>query len=448
MEENQDQTQDIQQEEVGHKIPELLSQMTGYDHLYLMCKHVRNKSNSGSGYLNPITPRLQYIMDALAYQGIQYSFVPLESWHNASEKSEYVNPDDRKLANVMVQFYGTNPEKPTVIFTAHHDIANPNSENCQDNTASVCNLIHLCQVLKEYQANGLLEQNVVIGFTDCEEIGGRGMNMLVTQINNGVYGEVEAMFALELTANGKNVWVQGLREGTAVSRKINSIGLVDRVRTPYNESMNAARVGLPAVCIGTLTDDQIKDVQAKSYCATWGLCHSMEDTFERSAIQEDMNQFVATMVGLIDTHELEFEDAEEVDSELNPMQQLLEEGSKEETNDTTSVEGRLDHISTYEDGWNNGEGVAYKKEELDKFYELYKTNCNTPDFDIYPMTDGSLELEWSTDDYYDSVTINLSTLKAEFHSYVFVGEIETAFSLDLTKVEDWNKLNDWFKNKK
>lgn len=325
MNENNNEIQNTEQEEVGHTIPEKLSDMTGYDHLYLMCKHVRNATNSGAGYLNPITPRLQYVMDALAYQGIQFNFVPLESWHQATETSEYVMADGRKLANVMVQFYGTNPEKPTVIFTAHHDIANPHSENCQDNTASVCNLIHLCQVLKEYQANGLLQQNVVVGFTDCEEIGGRGMNMLITQINNGVYGEVESMFALELTANGKNVWVQGLVEGSAVSRKINSLGVVNRVRTPYNEAMNASRAGLPAVCIGTLTDSQMLDASTKGYCSTWGLCHSMSDTFEHSAIQEDMNQFVETMIGLIETNELELDEVEEIEEETNPMQQLLEE---------------------------------------------------------------------------------------------------------------------------
>jgi hypothetical protein len=332
MEENTNENIETVQEEVLHTIPETLSEMTGYDHLYLMCKHVRNESNSGSGYLNPITPRLQYIMDALSYQGIPFNFVPLESWHQSSDTSEYVGADQRKLANVMVQFEGTNPDKQTVIFTAHHDIANPLSENCQDNTASVCNLIHLCQVLKEYQSNGLLEQNVVVGFTDCEEMGGRGMNMLITQINNGVYGEVEAMFALELTANGKNVWVQGLREGNnAVAEKINSLGVVDRVRTPYNEAMNASRAGLPAVCIGTLTDSEIETVRERGYCKTWGLCHSMADTFENSAVQEDMNEFVATMVGLVDTNELQVDLEEENESEENPMQKLLEEHQVDET---------------------------------------------------------------------------------------------------------------------
>lgn len=303
------------QEDVKHIVPEKLSEMTGYDHLYLMCKHVKNESHSGNGFFNPITPRLKYIMDALSYQGIPFNFVPLESFHRASDNSEYVDADEKKLANIMVEFEGTDSEKPTIIFTAHHDIANPNSENCQDNTASVCNLIHLCQELKEYQSNGMLEQNVVVGFTDCEEMGGRGMNMLITQIKNGVYGEVEAMFALELSANGKNVWVQGLEQGTAVSDRLELIGGVNRVSTPYNEAMNAKRQGLPAVCIGTLTNSEMKNAKTTRYCSTWGLCHSMEDTFERSAIQEDMNQFVESMVSLIDMSEEIFEEDLEIENE-------------------------------------------------------------------------------------------------------------------------------------
>lgn len=315
---NTENTENKMQKEETHKIPEKLSQMTGYDHLYLMCKHVRNESHSGSGYLCPITPRLRYIMDALSYQGIPFNFVPLEAHHSASENSEYVDADENKLANLMVEFEGNDSDKPTVIFTAHHDIANPNSENCQDNTASVCNLIHLCQVLKEYQSNGLLEQNVVVGFTDCEEMGGRGMNMLITQIKNGVYGEVEAMFALELSANGKNVWVQGLKSETAVSNKLEIIG-AQSVSTPYNEAMNAQRQGLPAVCIGTLTDSEMQAVTGgRGYCKTWGLCHSMEDTFENSAVQEDMNQFVNAMILLIDTsEELNFDEDEK---ELNQVE--------------------------------------------------------------------------------------------------------------------------------
>ena len=52
----------------GEKLVDL-SSITAYDHLYNMCKHVRNISHSGAGYMNPITPRLEYIMQSLGCYG-------------------------------------------------------------------------------------------------------------------------------------------------------------------------------------------------------------------------------------------------------------------------------------------------------------------------------------------------------------------------------------------
>jgi len=310
--------QEEAQQELQHDFPDLLSDMTGYDHLYVMCKHIRNESSSGQGFANPITPRLQYIMDALAYQGIPFEFMPLQSDWGVDDHSS-VSADDSKLANVMVKFSGNGTGGNTVIFTAHHDIANPNSENCQDNTASVCNLLHLCSKLKAKAEKGLLQQDVVIGFTDCEEIGGRGMNKLIFDIKNNKYGEVEAIYCLELTANGTEFWVQGLNSNgsingqivgtTTVKDRIEKATEFSLVSTPYNESVNARRENLPAVCIGTLSEEEMEIVKSSRYCSTWGLCHSMADTFERSANKEEMTAFVNTMVKMVDCEEETIEDA-------------------------------------------------------------------------------------------------------------------------------------------
>ena len=71
------------------------------------------------------------------------------------------------------------------------------------------------------------------------------------------------------------------------------------MNTPYNESMNARRSGLEACCIGTLSDVDLEEVSARGYCATWGLCHSFEDTFERSANMEDMKHFNETLLRIV-----------------------------------------------------------------------------------------------------------------------------------------------------
>jgi len=318
-EKKEDTNKEVEKVEVApiHTLPEYVSDFTGYDHLFIMCKDIRNESSSGSGFLNPITPRLKYIMDALSLQGQRFDFVPLNSNHyshnESTAKSCDVEVDGKKLANVMVSFKGTNQDLPTVIFTAHHDIANSRSENCQDNTASVCNLIHLCAELKEHEKFGELQQNVVVGFTDCEEAGGRGMNMLISQIKAGEYGEVESIFCLELTANGTEMWVTGLEEGSPVANRLSRLDqTIPRVSTPYNESSNAKRAGLPAVCIGTLSPSEMAVATGTGgkygwggFPKTWGLCHSMTDTFEHSANQEEMIAFVNMMLGMIDIEEVE-----------------------------------------------------------------------------------------------------------------------------------------------
>tara|TARA_R110000803_G_scaffold112660_3_gene181015 strand:- start:2218 stop:3096 length:879 start_codon:yes stop_codon:yes gene_type:complete len=276
--------------------PELLSELTGYDYLYDMCKNVRNLSHSGSGYLNPITPRLQYIMNTLASQGIPYEFVPLDSSNGECEA------DNTKLANVIVTFESAQ-EFPLggMVFSAHHDIANPNSENCQDNTASVCNLIHLCTLLNKVPKEEL-NQNVVIAFTDCEEIGGRGMNKLIEEIKDDKYGTVSNMYALELTACGDEFWITGTDSKSLMYTNLrDNIGdkTLEVVRTPYNESINASRSGLQACCIGTLPLLEMNIAKERGYCETWGLCHSLSDTFEKSANKDDMNSFVNILLNLI-----------------------------------------------------------------------------------------------------------------------------------------------------
>ena len=272
-----------------------LGSLTAYEHLYNMCKHVRNKSHSGAGYINPITPRLEYIMQSLGAMGIDWNIRFLDSNNNA------LTSGGRKLANIVVEFKSDLHYASTVVFSAHHDIANPNSENCQDNTASVCNLIELCSLLQNTPSEHLTH-NVVIAFTDCEEIGGKGMNKLVQEIKNDVYGEVELMYALELTACGDKYWIQGAEDDTQLFQLLeNNIKdkKLTQVNTPYNESVNARRNMLDACCIGILTEDELESVNSRGYCSTWGLCHSKEDTFERSANMNDMKHFNETLLKMV-----------------------------------------------------------------------------------------------------------------------------------------------------
>ena len=170
---------------------------TGYDFLYEMCKEVRNKGNALLKLREPLTDRTSFIVNKLNEMGLFYKITPF----SISKVSE-PGYGDGKLINIEVFFPATEKINKNIFYTAHHDIANPDSENCQDNTASVCNLLDLCKKVSEME---IRQKNVYIVFTDCEEIGGKGMNRLLYDIKQRNLN-VDIMLCLELTANGTEYW--------------------------------------------------------------------------------------------------------------------------------------------------------------------------------------------------------------------------------------------------
>ena len=112
-------------------------------------------------------------------------------------------------------------------------------------------------------------------------------------------------------------------------------------------------------------------------------------------------------------------------------------------------EVRLNYISSLKSGWFYGEGTAFDKQRLYDCLKLFNSNCdsNVPNPATYPTVDGKIQLEWSSDTYDDSLTIDLSNFSATFHSLKFADEKEFTLELDITKAEDWVELNNWFKRK-
>jgi hypothetical protein len=117
--------------------------------------------------------------------------------------------------------------------------------------------------------------------------------------------------------------------------------------------------------------------------------------------------------------------------------------------DASDLEVRLNHVASLKAGWYYGEGSTFDKHKLNAFLNLFNSNCdpNIPNPSTYPTVDGKIQLEWSTEKYDDSLTIDLIDFKGEFHSIRFLDEKEEIMSLDLNSRNDWNKINDWFKEK-
>ena len=109
------------------------------------------------------------------------------------------------------------------------------------------------------------------------------------------------------------------------------------------------------------------------------------------------------------------------------------------------IEVRLEQIIALRSGWYYGEGDVFSKSELDNFLNLFTGHFpnDLPSPSIYPTVDGKLQLEWSNDLYDLSLTVDTTSMLADFHVLTFVNEIESNKSLDLNQEMDWNQLNIW-----
>ncbi|MDP2692774.1 MAG: M28 family peptidase [bacterium] len=262
---------------------------TGYKFLREMCSFNAD-FNAFIPRINPITNRVNYIQ----YQLKQMN-VPFETDIFNADNPEKLNMDKPKYVNVYAFFKGSNPSNETIVFLAHHDIANIESENCQDNTASVCNLLHLCEILR----NTKLNKNVLVAFTDAEEIVSPetcGAKRLAILTRIGMFGNVFKAINLELTANGECLWLSTMRNfpfALELSEKYNG----QLVETPYNDAFVLELNGLTSVCIGTLTENELYTTlrNKPNFCRTWGLCHTDFDTIS-NANAEDMKRFVENIL--------------------------------------------------------------------------------------------------------------------------------------------------------
>lgn len=185
-----------------------------------------------------------------------------------------------------------DPKKKTVMLMAHYDVANPAYENVLDNTASVANLIALAHIIKTKKT----PVNVVIAFTDAEEIvsfTSSGAKRVADKIKAGEFGSVEEVINLELTAYGSELWSCG-NGAIAIHPEIR------QVHAPFNDATVLMRNGIPATCIGTLTNNDLQEIETTGGCKTWNACHSPLDTFDQAddIMMNDLVQWLTSYLVL------------------------------------------------------------------------------------------------------------------------------------------------------
>lgn len=193
-------------------------------------------------------------------------------------------------------------DKPnTMVFLAHHDVVRPNIQNCNDNTASVSQLMYLANRLN--MNRHAMRNNVVVALVDHEETCDTllsGASELSKHIKEGKFGNVVGVVNLELTSCGTHYWMnpEGIQD-IAINRELENRGF-NKVYTPMNDAVNVNSWGVSAVCIGSFRDEDYEIVVEKKRmgCDLWRSCHADDDTFEKWANETEMTTFNNTLYHL------------------------------------------------------------------------------------------------------------------------------------------------------
>jgi len=226
-----------------------------YNKIYDFCK-IRNFGSVYSNGDKP-TPRVQFLMQLLESEGIEYE---LDTYQ--SRGTNCYNLILKGDSNRMV--------------VAHHDISNPHIDNANDNSASVINAIMIKKLMPH--------MNVVL--LDGEECGGLGSQRVSDQINEGYFGKIDWVLNLELTGRGGDTFFIGDYRGVLFDH-IKSMFDCVVYKTPFNDSVVFRKNGIDSCVINplpTLTNGNM------DYSMLYN-CHNQKDTLSTIDVN-DMRIFV------------------------------------------------------------------------------------------------------------------------------------------------------------
>ncbi len=265
-----------------------------YNKIYEFCK-VRNLGNIYHNSSEP-TPRVKFLLELLDSEGIKYEldkFPIHQDLFNWSYRFRFVR--NRKYRDKMNKpKYGYNiilKGNSNRMVVAHHDIANPNIDNANDNSASVINAIVIKKAMPHI--------NVVL--LDGEECGGIGSQRCSDLINEGKFGNIDWVLNLELTGKGGKYFFIGNYPGKLFNH-IKSLFNCPVFHTPYNDSVTFRKNAIDSCVINPLPPVN----EGESSSIMWNEntyldhkllfnCHSFRDTLNSISVQ-DMQEFVEQVV--------------------------------------------------------------------------------------------------------------------------------------------------------
>ena len=258
---------------------------------------------------NPFSNKAMYIIDTLNSLGVKYTIDIFNYDGSNLVWGSGLSEIEHKLVNIIAE---PNPEAtgPAIVFCAHHDVMNVHSENCQDNGASVCNLLRLANLVKQSKES---HQRVIILFSDCEESGAKGAKRFArksniikdsSNIKHDIYGEISGVVNLELTGLGTEIWsdCDSNKNDIELHKKLEKVyeKPIVKLNTPPSDVIAFRNNYFPSVCIGILPIDELKTKK------TWRLCHSLEDTLTKCN-RKNMEDFTNFLFNLTKNQQQETE---------------------------------------------------------------------------------------------------------------------------------------------
>lgn len=249
-----------------------------YNKIYNFCK-VKNLGGIYKNGTSP-TPRVKFIMDLLKSEKIsfgidQFSIEDEFNWFKRSRRN------NQKNYGFNVVMKGSSSK----MVVAHHDIVNINSDNANDNSASVINAIMLKKLIPE----------LTVVLLDGEEVGGLGSDNLAKEIDNGDFGNIDWVLNLELTGIGGEKFFIGNYPGNLYDH-INDLFDCPTFSTPFNDSVIFRQYGIDSCVINPLpvtnekTPIKWDDDTYLDYKILFN-CHSMQDSVQKISTN-DMKDFV------------------------------------------------------------------------------------------------------------------------------------------------------------
>lgn len=270
---------------------------------------VRNIGNCFKNGSEP-TPRVKFIINLLEEEGIEYEIDAFEEerqlykprprkrgrfkylndkwWKDIDvDEDEIQEPEVEKNIFYNIIMRGTSDK----MIIAHHDVNNHTTDNANDNSCSVINVI----------ATKKLKPSVNAVLVDGEEFGGIGSNRLGKQIVAGDFGSISWVLNYELTGKGGKYFFIGDYPGelsNLIVKKFNC-PIFD---TPFNDSVTLRRYGIDSTVINPLpplpdgrkSGIRFNDGKYLDHSMLHN-CHSPKDSLSSISIP-DMKEFVEEVV--------------------------------------------------------------------------------------------------------------------------------------------------------